>query len=118
VPALVRSVTSHRALVVLATAADTAGASGGLLAVLPELTKRHRVVVASVLDPSVVAATRERDNRSSVYRAAAAERTLLDTTRVAAAIRQCGADVVAAPPAELPPALADRYLALKAAGLL
>jgi len=118
VPALVRSVTSHRALVVLATSADTPGASRGLLAVLPELTKRHRVIVSSVLDPSVVAATAKRDNRSAVYRAAAAERTLLDTARVAAAIRQSGADVVTAPPTELPPALADRYLALKAAGQL
>jgi uncharacterized protein (DUF58 family) len=118
VPALVRSVTSHRALVVLATAADAPGASRGLLAVLPELTKRHRVIVSSVLDPSVVATAQERDNRSAIYRAAAAERTLLDTARVATAIRQCGADVVTAPPADLPPALADRYLALKAAGQL
>ena len=118
VPALVRSVTSQRALVVLSTPADTPGASSGLLAVLPELTKRHRVIVSTVLDPSVVATTRERHNLAAIYRAASAERTLLDNARVASAIRQCGADVVSATPAALPPALADHYLALKAAGQL
>jgi uncharacterized protein (DUF58 family) len=86
--------------------------------VLPELTKRHRVIVSTVLDPSVVATTRERHNLAAIYRAASAERTLLDNARVASAIRQCGADVVSATPAALPPALADHYLALKAAGQL
>jgi hypothetical protein len=33
-------------------------------------------------------------------------------------MRQTGAEVVTAPPSELPPALADKYLALKAAGRL
>jgi hypothetical protein len=37
---------------------------------------------------------------------------------VAAAIRQSGAEVVSAAPQDLPPALADHYLALKAAGRL
>jgi uncharacterized protein (DUF58 family) len=118
VPALVRSVTSNRALVVLATSIDAPGASRGLLAVLPQLTKRHTVLVSSVLDPEVLASSRERGNRAEVYRAAAAERSLLDTARVSAAIRQSGADVVVAAPADLPPALADRYIALKAAGRL
>ena len=37
VPALVRSVTAHRALVVLATTIDAPGAASGLLSVLPQL---------------------------------------------------------------------------------
>jgi uncharacterized protein (DUF58 family) len=118
VPGLVRSVTSHHALVVIATSIDAPGASRGLLAVLPQLTKRHTVVVSSVTDPDVVLATRDRSRRSEVYLAAAAERALLDRSRVAAAIRQLGGDVVTGSPADLPPALADRYLALKAAGRL
>jgi len=118
VPGLVRQVTSQRALVVLLTSIDTPGAARGLLAVLPQLTRKHTVLVAAVSDPDVGAATRERRDRSEVYRAAAAERAQLDAARVAAAIRQLGADVVTAAPADLPPALADRYLALKAAGLL
>ncbi|WP_150306906.1 DUF58 domain-containing protein [Planctomonas psychrotolerans] len=117
-PALVRSVTSQRSLVVLLTSIDAAGSSRALLSVLPQLTRRHMVVVASVTDPDVLASTRVRNDRETVYRAAAAERALLDTARVAAAIRHLGADVVTASPADLPPALADRYLALKAAGRL
>ncbi len=118
VPALVRSVTSHRALVVLMTSIDAPGASGGLLSVLPQLTRKHTVVVSSVTDPAVLEATRQRGNRAEVYRAAAAERALLDVARVSAAIRQLGAEVVIGAPSDVPPALADKYLALKAAGRL
>jgi uncharacterized protein (DUF58 family) len=118
VPSLVRSVTAHRALVVLATTIDAPGATRGLLSVLPQLTRKHTVLVSSVTDPDVLATSRERGNRDEVYRAAAAERALLDQSRVAAAIRRLGADVVTAAPLELPPALADRYIALKAAGRL
>jgi uncharacterized protein (DUF58 family) len=118
VPSLVRSVTAHRALVVLATTIDAPGASRGLLAVLPQLTRKHMVVVSSVTDPTVIDATLDRTTRDGVYRAAAAERALLDQERVAAAIRQLGADVVTGAPQDLPPALADRYIALKAAGRL
>ncbi|MCI4659921.1 DUF58 domain-containing protein [Cryobacterium zhongshanensis] len=118
VPAQVRAITSQRALVVLLTSIDAAGASTALLAVLPQLTRRHTVVVASVTDPTTLQATHERADREQVYRAAAAERALLDVARVAAAIRQQGADVVTGPPAELPPRLADHYLALKLAGRL
>jgi uncharacterized protein (DUF58 family) len=117
-PGLVRSVTSNRALVVLATSIDAPGASRGLLAVLPQLTRKHLVLVSSVLDPSVIATTRNRDNRNDIYLAAAAERALLDVARVSAAIRKSGAEVVTGSPADLPPALADAYIALKAAGRL
>ncbi|MET0853620.1 MAG: DUF58 domain-containing protein [Microterricola sp.] len=118
VPSLVRGVTSRHALVVLLTAIEAPGAASGLLSVLPQLSKRHTVIVASVTDPAVLAATAERGSRSEIYRAAAAERALLDVARVSAAIRQSGAEVVTAAPADLPPALADRYIALKAAGRL
>lgn len=117
-PGLVRGVTSHRALVVILTPIDAAGASRGLLSVLPELTRRHTVVVASVIDPVAARALGERGTRTQVYRAAAAERAMLDVARVSAAIRQQGADVVTGTPEDLPPALADRYIALKAAGRL
>ncbi|MGX5680747.1 DUF58 domain-containing protein [Schumannella luteola] len=118
VPGLVRSVTAHHALVVLATTVDAPGASRELLSVLPQLTRKHTVLVSSVIDPTILDATRSRTDRDEVYRAAAAERALLDQARVAAAIRQLGADVVTGAPQDLPPALADRYIALKAAGRL
>ena len=118
VPGQVRAVTSRRALVVLITSIDAAGASSALLSVLPQLTRRNTVIVASVTDPTTLEATRPRGNREEIYRAASAERALLDVARVSAAIRRQGADVVTGSPADLPPALADRYLALKAAGRL
>ena len=118
VPALVRSITSHHALVVLATTIDAPGAAHGLLSVLPQLTRKNMVVVSSVTDPTVLDATLHRSNREDVYRAAAAERAMLDQSRVAAAIRQLGAEVVTGAPQDLPPALADKYIALKAAGRL
>jgi uncharacterized protein (DUF58 family) len=118
VPGLVRSITSQRALVVIMTSIDAAGASRGLLSVLPQLTRKHLVVVSSVTDPSVLDATRQRHDKRQVYQAAAAERALLDSARVSAAIRQLGGEVVTGAPADLPPLLADKYLALKQAGRL
>ncbi len=118
VPAQVRALTSQRALVVLLTSIEGAGSARGLVGMLPQLTQRHIVVVASVTDPAIERFSDDRTDVEGVYLAAAAERTRLDTARLAAAIRRTGADVVTAPPQELPPALADRYLALKAAGRL
>ncbi|WP_165067389.1 DUF58 domain-containing protein [Marisediminicola senii] len=118
VPGLVRSVTTTRSLVVLMTSVDAPGASRGLLSVMPQLTKKHLVLVASVTDPDVLEAVTSRGDRTEVYRAAAAERAALDTARVSAALRQLGADVVTGSPEDLPPAVADRYIALKRAGRL
>lgn len=118
VPALVRSMTTQRSLVVIATPLESPGATRALLTMLPQLTAKHLVLVAAVTDPLVLDATADRGDRQAVYRAAAAERALLDSERVGAAVRRLGGDVVAAAPLELPPAVADRYLAYKAAGRL
>ncbi|RWZ46382.1 DUF58 domain-containing protein [Labedella phragmitis] len=118
VPGHVRQITSRHAFVVLLTSIETPGASSGLLAVLPQLTRSHTVAVVSVTDPAVIEARNDRGDREAVYRAAAAERAVLDAARVAAAVRRSGADVVTGSPSDLPPALADHYLALKAAGRL
>jgi uncharacterized protein (DUF58 family) len=118
VPGLVRQVTTQRSLVVLATSIDAPGSARELMAMVPELTRDHLVVVSSVTDPDVLAAVGQRADRDEVYRAASAERALLDTARVTAVLKRYGADVITGSPADLPPALADRYLALKAAGRL
>jgi uncharacterized protein (DUF58 family) len=109
---------SRRALVVLLTPLEAAPVEEGLLPVLGQLTRRHQVVIASVADPEVAELAVRRDTADDVYAAAAAERTTLDRERVTRLLTRLGADVVDAPPEELPPALADRYLALKAAGRL
>jgi uncharacterized protein (DUF58 family) len=118
VPAQVRALTAQRALVVLLTSLDSIGAAQGLLAVLGQLTATHTVLVASVTDPDVAEAARDLGARAGVYRAAAAERALLDTARLAEAVRGLGAHVVTGTPEALPPAVTDAYLALKAAGRL
>lgn len=118
VPGQIAAMTSQRSLIVLLTSVEAPGASRGLLSVLPQLTAKHVVVVASVTDPDTLVAAHQRRNREEVYRAAAAERALLDVSRVTAAVQRLGGDVVTGSPADLPPALADRYLALKAAGRL
>jgi uncharacterized protein (DUF58 family) len=60
----------------------------------------------------------ERDNAAGVFRAAAAERALLQRAAVTNELRRQGVEVVDAEPQELPPRLADMYIRLKAAGRL
>ncbi len=117
-PGLVRSATTQRSLVVIATTLESPGVARSLLTVLPELARRHLVLIAAVTDPEVAEFARHRERLADVYLAAAAERALVDQERVAAALRRLGADFVAAPPQDLPPAVADRYLAYKRAGRL
>ena len=109
---------SRRSLVVLLTALDTAPVEEGLLPVLAQLTRRHLVVVASVADPRVEEMASARGDANAVYDAAAAERSRSDRRRLAELLGRRGVEVVDAPPHLLAPDLADRYLALKAAGRL
>jgi uncharacterized protein (DUF58 family) len=114
----VTQLTRRRALVVLLTALERAPVEQGLLSALPALIQRHQVVVASVRDPSLEELARTRGTASEVYAAAAAERTGADRAHAADLLRVVGADVVDAGPEELPVALSDHYLLLKARGLL
>jgi uncharacterized protein (DUF58 family) len=109
---------SRRALVVLLTTVDSPSLEEGLLPVLPLLTARHQVVVASVSDPQVAQLAAGRGDAYAVYGAAAAARAVLDRTATTAELGRLGVEVVEGSPDELPPRLADRYLALKAAGRL
>jgi uncharacterized protein (DUF58 family) len=109
---------ARRSLVVLLSALDPAPVEEGLLPVLAPLVHRHQVLLGSVADPSVGALAAGRGDAEAVYDAAAAARAGLDRRRVAQLLERRGVEVVDAPPDELAPALADRYLALKAAGRL
>lgn len=110
--------TRRRSLVVLLTGLEAAALEEGLLPVLPSLAARHRLLLASVADPRVAEMARGRGDAEAVYDAAAAERTLAERRHLTALLARRGVEVVDAVPEELPPALADRYLALKAAGRL
>ena len=109
---------SQRSLVILLTPLEAAAVEEGLLPVVQRLSTRHRVLVASVADPQVALMAAGRGDSYAVYGAAAAERAELDRVATTAELRRLGVDVVDAPPELLPPQLADRYLSLKAAGLL
>jgi len=109
---------SRRCLVVLLTDLNGAALEEGLLPVLPRLSARHLVLVAAVTDPRVAAMAADRRDAEAVYDAAAAERLLAERRAVTARLRRLGVEVVDALPEEIAPALADAYLALKAAGRL
>lgn len=118
IPGQVRAVSAHRSLVVLLTALDGGAPEEGLLPMVAQLVRQHVVVVASVRDPLLAAMKAGRSTASQVFRAAAAERALLERAAVTEQLRQLGAEVVDAEPSEVPPLLADTYIRLKAAGRL
>ncbi|MFJ9694269.1 DUF58 domain-containing protein [Kitasatospora sp. NPDC101183] len=108
----------HRSLVVLLTGLDAAPVEDGLRPLLPLLTKRHEVVIASVADPQLDVLAAGRGTLDAVYGAAAAEQTRADRRATADRLGRHGVTVLDAPPTQIAPALADAYLALKAAGRL
>ncbi|OJZ75753.1 hypothetical protein BRW65_04275 [Mycobacterium paraffinicum] len=108
----------RRSLVVLLTDLNATALDEGLLPVLPQLSAKHHLLVAAVADPRVDQMAAGRSDPAAVYDAAAAERSRNDRRAIATRLRRSGVEVVDAPPAELSPALADRYLAMKATGRL
>ena len=108
----------RRALVVLMTDLNASALDEGLMAVLPQLSAKHQVLLAAVTDPRVDRLATGRADAAQVYDAAAAERARNDRRTIASRLRRHGVDVVDAPPEELAPALADHYLAMKATGRL
>ncbi|NRQ34765.1 DUF58 domain-containing protein [Nonomuraea sp. NN258] len=116
--AAILSRAKRRCLVVLLTDLNGAALDEGLMPVLSQLSSRHLVLVAGVSDPRVAAMAAQRETAEQVYDAAAAEHVQLDRRHITARLRRNGVEVVDAPPEDIAPALADAYLALKAAGRL
>jgi uncharacterized protein (DUF58 family) len=110
--------TRRRALVVLMTDLNASALDEGLLPVLPQLSAKHHVIVAAVTDPRIDELAAGRSDAAAVYDAAAAERSRNERWAIASRLRHNGVEVVDALPTELAPALADRYLAMKAGGRL
>ena len=108
----------RRSLVVLLTGLDDAALADGLEPVLSPLLHRHTLLVAGVADPAVTAMAAGRGDAAAVYGAAAAGVALAERRDVATRLARRGVEVVDAAPDDLAPALADRYLALKARGRL
>lgn len=108
----------RRSLIVLLTSLDPAPVEEGLLPVLPRLTQRHTVLLAAVRDPHIEAMASARGTVDAIYEAAAGARAKAARDRTADQLQRHGMVVVDATPNSLAPALADAYLALKAAGRL
>ncbi|HYO00644.1 MAG TPA: DUF58 domain-containing protein [Mycobacterium sp.] len=108
----------RRALVVLLTDLNPSALDEGLMSVLPQLSAKHQVLIAAVSDPRLDRLAAGRSDAAEVYDAASAERARNDRGAIAARLRRHGVDVVDAMPDDLAPALADRYLAMKASGKL
>ncbi|MBO9522927.1 MAG: DUF58 domain-containing protein [Nocardioidaceae bacterium] len=107
-----------RALVVLLTPLEPAAIEHGLLAVVGHLSSRHKVVLASVRDPELSRLAADRSTLPATYQAAAAEQTIARREQTGRLLGALGIDVLDAGADDLPVALADHYLSLKARGLL
>lgn len=105
-------------LIVLLTTLEAAPIEEGLLPLLPQLTRRHTVLLAAVSDPRITEMTKGRGTVDAVYDAAAGTQAQAERRSTAEKLQRHGVVVVDATPDRLAPALADAYLALKAAGRL
>src|SRR3954470_6972272 len=114
----VQTMGRQRALICLLTPLEPSAVEEGLLPVLPVLVRHHRVVLASVRDPELERMAGLRAGLDDVYAAAAAEQSLTRRRATADLLETLGVHVLDVPADDLPPALADHYLALKAQGLL
>jgi len=117
-PPEVSKITRQRALVVLVTPLDSAAIEEGLIPVLPVLTRRHVVLIAAVADPELEDMATQRTTSDEVYIAASAEAQKLRNRKLIQLLNRYGAEVIEAQPADLPLAVGDAYLRLKAAGRL
>ena len=114
----IRERTRRGSLVVLVTPVEAATVHGSLLPVAARLATDHPVLVASIADPALDELAAGREDLPALYAAASAERARSEAAGVAEVLERGGVHVVDAPPQRAPQALADAYLALKAAGRL
>ncbi|MFH8373720.1 DUF58 domain-containing protein [Streptomyces cyaneofuscatus] len=105
-------------LIVLLTSLEAAPIEEGLLPLLPQLTQRHTVLLAAVSDPRIEEMAKARGTVDAVYDAAAGTQAQAERRGTAEKLQRHGVVVVDATPDTIAPALADAYLALKAAGRL
>lgn len=112
-PAL--SAAPRGSLIVLLTSLEAAPIEEGLLPLLPQ---RHTVLLAAVSDPRIEEMAKARGTVDAVYDAAAGTQAQAERRSTAEKLQRHGVVVVDATPDSIAPALADAYLALKAAGRL
>ena len=110
--AQVRLLTTRPSLIVVLTAHDDPEASRGFLGALP-LIPPHTSVLVAAAQPDGAGS-----EGGDAFEAAARERARWDADRMVTALSRAGVDALSASADDLPPRVADRYLALKALGRL
>ncbi|MBV9879568.1 MAG: DUF58 domain-containing protein [Gemmatirosa sp.] len=110
----------RRALVVLFTDVIDARSSQALVALASRSASRHLPLVVALRNDSLVDASTPRPDGATgaAYTAAAAEELLSARDEVLATMRQSGADVIDVAPAAMTAAVVNRYLEIKARGML
>jgi uncharacterized protein (DUF58 family) len=109
----------RRALVVFFTDVIDARASRSLIAFLGRAAARHVVVVVALRnEPLLAAAEAPAARASDVYLAAAAEELVLEREEALARMRRAGVTVLDVPAAQMATAVVNRYLDVKARGLI
>ena len=108
----------QHAFVVILTALEPSALREGLLPFLPGLAARHAVLIASVRDEGLEALASARGDELAAYDAASASKAIAARDLLTEQVMRSGVEVIDAGPDEIAPKLADRYLALKAAGRL
>lgn len=106
---------ARRGLVFVFTDLIDEAAARSLIAATPMLARRHAMIVAGVSDPALEAsATTPPAEPAAIYELVAALSVVQARAEAVRRLRQAGAEVVQAPPAELPERCVRAYLRAKA----
>jgi uncharacterized protein (DUF58 family) len=109
----------RRALIVFFTDVIDARASRSLLAYLGRAAMRHMVVVVAIRNDALLSAAEARARSpQGVYLAAAAEELVIERNEALARMRRAGVTVLDVAAPQMATAVVNRYLDIKARGLL
>jgi uncharacterized protein (DUF58 family) len=109
----------RRSLVVFFTDVMDARASRSLVAYLSRAAHRHVVMIVAIRNEQLLATTRpEKSDSESIYLAAAAEELVLEREEALARMRRAGVTVLDVAAEHMATAVVNRYLEIKARGLI
>jgi len=109
----------RRALIVFFTDVVDARVARALVAHVSRSAQRHVVVVVAIQNDMLLAAARPVDHGAlALYRSAAAEELVRDREEALTRMRRAGVGVLDVPPSQMAAAVVNRYLEIKARGLL
>lgn len=106
----------QRSLVVLLTGMEAGLDRSQIMPTVEALSSRHQVLLASAMDPEISSLTEKVDTPENAFLAAAAMADSEERRQAGDLLSLLGAQVLLSTPNQLPPAVADTYLALKRRG--